>query len=56
MANAEISNGTSDGNGSNPPVAGQADIQFGDFSGLAYHQGLAHPAWADDSNSTGDKP
>ncbi len=56
MANAEISNGTSDGNGSNPPVAGQADIQFGDFSGLAYHQGLAHPAWADDSNSTGDNP
>jgi hypothetical protein len=56
MANAQISGGTSDGNGSNPPAAGQADIQFGDYSGLAYHQGLAHPAWADDSNSTGDNP
>src|SRR5579859_2940780 len=56
MANAQISGGTSDGNGSNPPAAGQLDIQFGDYSGLAYHQGLAHPAWADDSNSTGDNP
>jgi len=56
MANAQISAGTSDGNGSNPPVSGQADIQFGDFSGLAYFQGLAHPSWADDSNSTGDNP
>ncbi len=56
MANAQISAGTSDGNGSNPPVGGQLDIQFGDYSGLAYFQGLAHPAWADDSNSTGDNP
>jgi hypothetical protein len=56
MANAQISAGTSDGNGSNPPVSGQADIQFGDYSGLAYFQGLAHPAWADDSNSTADNP
>lgn len=56
MANAQVSAGASDGNGSNPPAAGQLDIQFGDYSGLAYHQGLAHPAWADDSNSTGDNP
>jgi len=56
MTNAQISDGTSDGNGSNPPVAGQLDIQFGDYSGLAYFQGLAHPSWADDSNSTGDNP
>lgn len=56
MANAQISDGTSDGNGSNPPVTGQADIQFGDYSGLTYFQGLAHPAWADDSNSTADNP
>ena len=55
MTNAAVS-GTSDGNGSNPPVSGQNDIQFGDYSGLAYFQGLAHPAWADDSNSTGDNP
>ncbi len=30
--------------------------QFGDYSGLAYFQGLAHPAWPDTSNSTGDNP
>jgi len=56
MANAQVSQGTSDANGSNPPQAGQADIQFGDFSGLTYFQGMAHPSWADDSNSTGDNP
>jgi hypothetical protein len=56
MANARISGGTSDPNGSNPPAAGQFDIQFGDYSGLTYFQGRAHPAWADDSNSTGDNP
>ncbi len=56
FANAQIGDGASDGNGSNPPVAGQLDIQFGDYSGLTYHQGWMHPAWADDSNSTGDNP
>lgn len=56
MPNVQISGGTSDGNGSNPPAAGQFDIQFGDYSGLAYHQGRTHPAWADDSNSTADNP
>jgi hypothetical protein len=56
MANAQISSGSPDGNGSNPPAVGQADIQFGDYSGLTYFQGLAHPAWSDDSNSTGDNP
>jgi hypothetical protein len=30
--------------------------QFGDYSGLAYFQGMAHPAWPDTSNSTGDNP
>ncbi len=56
MANAQISGGTSDGNGSKPPIAPAADIQFGDYSGLTYFQGRAHPAWADDSNSTADNP
>jgi hypothetical protein len=56
MANAQISDGTSTATGSSPPVSGQVDIQFGDYSGLTYFQGLAHPAWADDSNSTGDNP
>jgi hypothetical protein len=31
-------------------------IDFGDYSGLAYHGGVAHPAWADNSNSTGNNP
>lgn len=56
FANAQISDGASAGTGSNPPVAGQFDIQFGDYEGLAYVQGLAHPIWADISNSTGDNP
>jgi len=30
--------------------------EFGDYSGLAYFQGLLHPAWPDRSNSTGDNP
>jgi len=56
MANGQIGDASSTGNGSNPPVAGQLDIQFGDYSGLAYFQGVAHPIWADTSNSTGDNP
>src|SRR5882724_3829903 len=56
MANAQIGDGVSTGAGSSPPAAGQLDIQFGDYAGLAYFQGLAHPAWADNSNSTGDNP
>lgn len=56
MPNAQVSAGASNGNGSNPPISPAADIQFGDYSGLTYFQGLAHPAWADDSNSTGDNP
>jgi hypothetical protein len=31
-------------------------IDFGDYSGLAYYGGVAHPAWADNSNSTGTNP
>ncbi len=56
FANAQVGDGVSNSNGSNPPVTGLADIQFGDYSGLAYFQGRFHPIWADDSNSTGDNP
>lgn len=56
MANGQIGDALTTGNGSNPPVAGQANIEFGDYSGLTYHQGVAHPIWADISNSTGDNP
>ncbi|MGZ4787739.1 MAG: Ig-like domain repeat protein, partial [Terriglobales bacterium] len=48
MANAQISDGASTSNG--------AGIEFGDYSGLAYFQGLMHPAWADTSNSGGLNP
>lgn len=50
MANAQISarsySSTSNGQ----------SVEFGDYSGLAYFQGVAHPIWADTSNSTGDNP
>jgi hypothetical protein len=48
MANAQISAGSSTSS-ANPN-------QFGDYSGLAYFQGLAHPIWGDTSNSTGNNP
>lgn len=48
LANAQISDGASTSTG--------AGIDFGDYSGLAYFQGIVHPVWADTSNSTGDNP
>jgi hypothetical protein len=48
--NVQLSAGTSNshdsGNG----------IDFGDYTGLAFYGGVAHPAWADNSNSTGNNP
>jgi hypothetical protein len=48
--NVRISAGTSNshdsGNG----------IDYGDYSGLAFYGGVAHPAWSDNSNSTGTNP
>jgi hypothetical protein len=48
--NIQISAGTSNshdsGNG----------IDFGDYSGLSFYGGIAHPAWSDNSNSTGNNP
>jgi hypothetical protein len=48
--NTRISAGTSNshdsGNG----------IDYGDYSGLSFFGGLAHPAWSDNSNSTGTNP
>lgn len=46
--NAQISAGSSISNGKAP--------EFGDYSGLAYFNGVAHPIWADTSNSTRDNP
>lgn len=49
-ANIQISAGTSNshdsGNG----------IDYGDYSGLSFFGGIAHPAWADNSNSLGLNP
>jgi BNR/Asp-box repeat len=48
--NIQISAGTSNshdsGNG----------IDYGDYTGLSFFGGVAHPAWADNSNSTGTNP
>jgi hypothetical protein len=48
--NIQISAGTSNshdsGNG----------IDYGDYSGLSFYGGTAHPAWSDNSNSTGTNP
>jgi hypothetical protein len=48
--NIQISAGTSNshdsGNG----------IDYGDYTGLSFYRGIAHPAWSDNSNSTGNNP
>jgi hypothetical protein len=49
-SNFQISAGTSNshdsGNG----------IDYGDYCGLSFSGGVAHPAWSDNSNSTGNNP
>jgi hypothetical protein len=48
--NSRISAGTSNSHDS------RNGIDFGDYSGLSFHAGVAHPAWADNSDSTGNNP
>jgi hypothetical protein len=48
--NAQISAGTS-----NSHVSGNR-IDYGDYSGLSYYGGVAHPSWSDNSNSAGTNP
>ena len=48
--NFQISAGTS-----NAERSGNG-IDFGDYTGLAFHAGVMLPHWADNSNSTGDNP
>jgi BNR/Asp-box repeat protein len=48
--NIQISAGTS-----NSHASGNG-IDFGDYSGLSFYGGIAYPAWADNSNSTGTNP
>jgi hypothetical protein len=40
---------------SNAEASGNG-IDFGDYTGLSFAFATAHPAWADNSNSTGDNP
>lgn len=49
-SNLQISAGTS-----NSHDAGNG-IDYGDYSGLSFYGGVAHPAWSDNSNSTGNNP
>ena len=50
MPNIQISAGTS-----NRTISGNG-IDYGDFDGLSFVAGVAHPAWSDNSNSTGTNP
>lgn len=47
-ANVLISDGASTSNGNG--------VEFGDYMGLAFVDGVAHPVWADTSNSTANNP
>ncbi len=49
-ANFQISAGTS--NAANAA----SGVDYGDYTGLDYRQGVFYPVWADNSNSTGDNP
>ena len=48
--NFQISAGTSNSHDS------ANGIDYGDYTGLAFFEGVAHPAWSDNSNSTGNNP
>ena len=48
--NRQISAGTSNSHDASN------GIDFGDYSGLAFYGGIAHPAWADNSKTTGTNP
>ena len=49
-SNLQISAGTSNSHDSHN------GIDYGDYSGLSFYGGVAHPAWSDNSNSTGNNP
>lgn len=48
--NLQISQGTSNSHDAHN------GIDYGDYDGLSFYGGVAHPAWSDNSNSTGDNP
>ncbi len=49
-ANLQISAGTS-----NAADSGNG-IDYGDYTGLSFYGGVAHPSWSDNSNSKGNNP
>ena len=49
-SNIQISAGTSNSHDSGN------HIDYGDYTGLSFYGGIAHPAWSDNSNSTGNNP
>ncbi len=49
-SNIQISAGTSNAHDAHN------GIDYGDYTGLSFYGGIAHPAWADNSNSTGNNP
>jgi len=48
--NVQVSTGTSNA------ADAHNGIDYGDYTGLGFAGGVIHPAWADNSNSTGDNP
>ena len=48
--NVQVSEGTSNA------ADAHNGVEFGDYSGMAFTHGALYPAWADNSNSTGDNP
>ena len=57
LPNVQVSAGTSDEDGAEPtPAPFISDLDYGDYAGLSFSHGAFYPAWADNSNSTGDNP
>jgi hypothetical protein len=52
--NVRISSGTSSESGADG--AGADDLDFGDYTAVAFHNGKFLPVWADNFNSTGNNP
>jgi hypothetical protein len=42
--------------GASNAEAANNGVDYGDYTGLAFVAGVAHPVWADNSDSTGDNP
>jgi hypothetical protein len=56
IPNIQVSDGTSRSAASEPPAAGFRALGYGDYAGLTFFGGSLYPAWADNSNSTGNNP